>query len=177
MLDALLRLIDALLNPRLLAFIMGAAGTLGSLFALGKTRLSLYWPKTRGKIVASLVDVTYDRYGRQEEPEIAYQYTVDGRTFNRSSINAGGDTSWSLSVPGISSAQGTVDEYPVDREVDVYYWPRFPGVACLKPGGGTAATVVVLVIALAFLWGSLFVGRHRAHAPHPVADPNWGTQP
>jgi hypothetical protein len=70
----------------------------------------------------------------------------------RSRINGGLDFSWSTSIPGITSARATVAEYPLDGKVDVFYWPRFPGIACLRPGrycGGITLAILGVIVVVA----------------------------
>lgn len=88
-----------------------AAGGLGIVWAgvsLLFAHTSKSWPSTRGRIVASVLDVGHDSRGnRIETAEIAYMYSVDGREFVRSRMNR-----------GAGAHLGRVDSWSLERERD-----------------------------------------------------------
>ena len=131
------------------------AGGVGILIGCGGllfAKLSGSWPSTKGLVVASLVDGGFDSsfssgsrmsFGYSEWARIAYEYSVGGRTYTRSQVYGGLDFAWSSMLPGLSSAAETVRALPLDAEVDVFYWPAFPCVACLRPGRFAGGIVLV----------------------------------
>jgi hypothetical protein len=138
--------------PQLIGEVLSAVGALWGAGSFAFAHASVSWPTTKGRIVASVVDENFDSRGhRREEPMIAYEYTVAGRGYVRAQINGGLDVSWSTTLRGISGAQEIVDQFPLDSEVDVHYWPRFPGVACLRPGRYAGGVWAIVASVSAFL--------------------------
>jgi hypothetical protein len=147
------------MNVSLIVAIMGMIGAVWSIWSLWFAHASKSWPSTKGRIVASSVDSGRDSRGNLvERAEIAYRYFVGDLELVRSQINGGLELSWTTSIPGISGARDTADSLPLDAEVNVYYWPSHPGIACLRPGkyiGG----LFLLMLSAAIIIGSLVAGR------------------
>lgn len=88
------------------------------------------WPSVQGKITRSEVD-TYRKEGKtQYLPDIAYNYTVDGKQYASSKVTVGDPPSTS----NISPAKRLQSEYPVGKEVEVYYDPEVHSSSTLKTG-------------------------------------------
>ncbi|MBS0009949.1 MAG: DUF3592 domain-containing protein, partial [Bacteroidales bacterium] len=88
------------------------------------------WPSVPGKITRSEVE-TYRKDGKtQYLPDIAYNYTVDGKQYASSKVTVGDPPSTS----NISPAKRLQSEYPVGKEVEVYYDPEVHSSSTLKTG-------------------------------------------
>ena len=92
-----------------------------------KNTESLSWPSTPGKILKSRVQVSGGEY-TTVAPYIEYQYQVGAVEYTCSRIRAGDHFSGSYSS---HESYDLVDQFPVDKEVDVYYNPRNPKEAAI----------------------------------------------
>lgn len=91
------------------------------------------WVRTNGIIIYSKIMRNFvGQYS--EEFGCRYRFTVNGKEYEGRRLTAGGAVSWSLSFPGISSAQGYADAYPEGQTVTVYYDPNNPGRNALERG-------------------------------------------
>lgn len=103
------------------------------------------WPSVSGRRMRSWVEEEYHG-GHSESGAVCYEYEVQGRSYRSTLIRPTGDLGWSTSVPGLSSAHETVREMSQADGFWVYYCPRWPAYACLKPGG-KAMTVYLIIVA------------------------------
>ena len=85
------------------------------------------WPSVPGTITRSEVKVWKRDGNTHYESDIAYSYTVEGKNYSSTKITVG-DGSLDNNV---SKAKRLQAEYPVDKEVDVYYDPGLPESAVL----------------------------------------------
>lgn len=114
---------------------------------LDDARASAAWPSVDGVVERSEV-TTHRGHEKQTmySPEVAYRYNVDGKDFQGSMVAFGGDFSSNNS----SHAYAVTEQYPVGKEVSVYYEPDAPGHAVLEPGV-TWKSYLAFGIGLAFL--------------------------
>jgi hypothetical protein len=163
---AIRHILGCQMNVPLIFEVIGYVGAGWGLRATVFAYASSTWPSTKGRIVASVLDVSVAGEGqRTEAPLIAYEYSVNERIFVRAQVDGGLDWSWSTSLAGISSASATLRQYPLDKEVSVFYWPMAPGVCCLRPGKyiGAAALIVVSL--------GIVVVAHHFEKARPLPDP------
>jgi hypothetical protein len=72
--------------------------------------------------------------------DVQYTFEVDGRTYQNSRVLFGGNLTLNMGI-----ARDRVEEYPVGREVDVYYNPRNPAHATLLRKASWYLIVAVLL--------------------------------
>ena len=114
--------------------------------------LSVYsksWPSVPGRLLTAEVE-TEKHPEYHESASLLYEYEVEGKIYKSSLLRAAGDWGWSSNVPGLSSAQPTVEEFQWRKSLTVFYCPLFPAYACLKRGG-TAMPAMLIIVATGFL--------------------------
>ena len=108
------------------------------------------WPSVSGHRMRSWVEEEHHG-GHSESGAVCYEYEVRGRSYRSTLIRPTGDLGWSTSVPGLSSALETVREMSQADGFRVYYCPRWPAYACLKPGGEAMMIYLIVVGSLCLL--------------------------
>ena len=146
--------------------IPGVLLPLSGLFPVGQSMVwahsSPRWPKVIGKITSSRIRKRVTMTDSSDEspwyiePVVTYKYTLDGVVYHgkRLSFNPAPDE------PTLVKA--IVREYPVGKEVRVYYHPQKREVAILRPGGAAQALmglICLLVLAVGFAAGMVFLYR------------------
>lgn len=108
------------------------------------------WPKTKARVVASHVEVSNNDNRRSESLVFAYEYQVEGDNYVSTDLYPGWESSWSTTIPGLSSARHLASSHPLDSTVEVYYSPDNPTMSCIYPGrqGGPRLGMVISVIGL-----------------------------
>lgn len=110
---------------------------------------SLKWPSVPGQIVHSELVVTKRPKGGQQvtdyRADIKYDYVVQQTSFRGDRLHFG--------VEALESGQRTrVDaelrNYPIGKNVLVYYNPRAPAIAVLEPGRGSPAAALCTLLGL-----------------------------
>ena len=137
----------------ILAIIGGAIFIFFALPPLQYAATSKNWPSVPGTITKSEVQVFKRDGNTHYQPDIAYSYTVDGRKYSASKITVG-DGSLDNNVTKAKRLQA---EYPVDKEVDVYYDPDLPESAVLQPGTKSGDLMLAGISAIFFFVGLLAV--------------------
>lgn len=104
------------------------------------------WPTVQGTVISS----DWIRTGTQgnTEPEIKYEYDVDGQHYKSDKI----------SFHGLEE-DSVVYNYKEGREAKIYYDPQDPQTSVLLPGYKTQSAMLMLLIAAGcavFGWGGLF---------------------
>ncbi len=155
--------------------IVGAAVFL--LFALPPLQYSVAskdWPSVQGTITRSEVDIWKRDGNTHYEPDIAYSYTVDDKKYSSSKITVG-DPPLDNNVTKAKQVQA---EYPVGKEVVVYYDPELPESSALKPGTKTG-DYMLAGIATIFFFVGLFALSRGIKAKRNVAEAknNYVTNP
>ena len=117
------------------------------------------WPKARGNVIKSYVDVTtpsgegYYNY----MPKVVYVYSVDGVDYEGNRIfflEDGRGSSWSYKK---------VEKYKIEQQIEVFYNPQDPSISVLEPGGSILGILlsggihfmgigVLLFLASALIW-------------------------
>lgn len=116
--------------------VLGAAGYCAFIGAqlIIRLRAARNWPSVNGKIIKSEITGGFDE--RQEssgfkftymyKPDIRYEYFVIGQRFEGNSV------SWkTLSASGKSVLKNPTLEFPVGRQVEVFYNPQKPNESML----------------------------------------------
>jgi len=98
---------------------------------LDKAKASNEWPSTDGKVIESELERHRGNEGEtMYKALVVYEYSLDGGEFESDRVWFGGG----YSTSDRSEMQAVVKEYPVGKNVTVYYSPDDPGEAVLKPG-------------------------------------------
>ena len=138
-------------EPDLMLIIGGPAALVGGALCwvgvqnLRRGSASKHWPTTEGRILSSVVRRSSGRQGTICEPDIVYQYAVDGTDYAH----------WAVDLRGLGTTCGSVAaevvaRYPVGATVTVYYDPDHPERAVLEPGLHWS-NLVLLFVGLPFL--------------------------
>ncbi|MFO0819399.1 MAG: DUF3592 domain-containing protein [Pirellulales bacterium] len=131
-------------------FTIGAAFGYYAYLGIREARESLQWPTTPGRITQSGVDVSISREHendsrrrretRSYSAHVAYEYTVEGKTYTGERIavvtDQFGSHDW---------AKATTEKFPVGREVTVSYHPEHPEQCVLEPGRWGGAGIMLIV--------------------------------
>lgn len=107
------------------------------------------WPQTSGIITQSKVNSWIKEGDSKYEARINYNYEIDGKKYNSGKIR----TSGSYSGSNITRAKELVNEFPIGKNVDVFYDPEVPDSAILKPGVSGIDIIMVLFPLLFFIIG------------------------
>jgi hypothetical protein len=120
---------------------------LPSALPLARARARRSWPTTLGRVRSSHADYYEVQAGRASfrgwAPLIAYEYTVDGKHFER--------TAFVAKVSKLEDAQETTKRYHSGQQVSVRYNPSHPARGMLEGediGGSVALTAVGCVLAV-----------------------------
>jgi hypothetical protein len=115
------------------------------------------WPEAQGTITSSRVSKETRREsgsgGRTSisyYPRVAYQYTAEGRSYNGSKINIGGNTG---GMEWLS--RRAVKKYPSGKKVSVHYNPDDPADAVLEAGIAGSSIFMLLMGAVFLAAGGL----------------------
>lgn len=123
------------------------------------------WPSVPGKITRSEVE-TYRKDGRtQYLPDIAYTYTIEGKTYNSSKVTVGDPPYTS----NISPAKRLQAEYPVGEDVKVYYDPDVHSSSTLKQGIQRNDIMLAVITGAfpflgIFIFGSGLRAKRKSHS-------------
>ena len=146
-------------NPVTLGIIFtlvgGAVFFLFALPPLQYSNTSKSWPTVPGTITRSEVDV-WRRDGKTHyQPDIGYTYSVDGKKYSSSKITVGEPPLDNNVTP----AKRLQAEYPVGKEVVVYYDPELPESSALKPGTKTGDFLLAGIAAIFFFVGLITLNQ------------------
>ena len=159
-------------TPSLLALsLIGTSGAIGGLIMtfglrpIMRERAARRWPRAPGVIQASSYEAhdgtSRDRHGYDVTsttftPVVAYEYTVDGRTYPGRRIRLA-----SAATGNADAVKRTIDRYPPRARVQVFYDPNDPASAFLETGTSGGAIFLTafgaLFVALALLGVALVV--------------------
>jgi hypothetical protein len=142
---------------------MGLALIGWTIFSYRKAQEALSWPTASGKILSSAL--------RHEDgeisgyvSEISYKYQAYG-VHHIADVRQFGGTSISSKM----QAQRIVEQYPIGREITVYFNPNKPAQAVLEPG---KIDWVTAVIGVGFVVIGLMCLLGNGHGPSPHFDEN-----
>ncbi|MEE4214464.1 MAG: DUF3592 domain-containing protein, partial [Bacteroidales bacterium] len=140
-------------NPVTLGIIFAlVGGAIFFVFALPPLQYassSKSWPTVQGVITRSDIDV-WTRDGKTHyQPDIAYTYSVDGKKYSSSKINAGEQAMDN----NVNSAKKIQTKYPAGKEVTIWYDPGLPASSALEPGIKTGDILLASIAAIFFLVG------------------------
>jgi len=131
---------------------LGLAGVLGGYWLVHRTRAqglaSLAWPATSGSVKSSAVQSYKTKGGPQFVAKVAYDYTVDGKSY------AGDRVRFGNYAGAQAAAEADIARYPEGSAVDVRYDPANPSVSTLE-AGTRGHNVLGLVLCIT---GALIVG-------------------
>lgn len=93
---------------------------------------SLYWQKALGTVIASNVVSCSRKYQSPDyRTEITYRYLVEGVAYSSKNVSFTND---GVST-GCGHARELAGQYPIGKNMVVYYDPKNPKSAVLLPGG------------------------------------------
>jgi len=142
-------------NPITLGIIFAiVGGGIFLLFALPPlqySNTSRSWPSVPGTITRSEVNIWRSDSKTHYQPDIAYAYFIDGKKYTSSKITVG-DPPLDNNVTPAKRLQA---EYPVGKEVVVYYDPELPESAALQPGTKSGDYLLAGICAIFFFAGLL----------------------
>lgn len=107
------------------------------------------WLPTQGRILGAITVTVRSPVGFFTSPMVAYEYTVDGETYQSQTIDYRGSVR-------LRAAKQTVERYRWGRRVTVYYNPKDPTLAVLEPGA-TAGGVMRVVLSVLLVGVGLIV--------------------
>jgi hypothetical protein len=109
-----------------------------------RAEMSTRWPTTEGVVLRSRAKevrvATRHAYVTEYLPDIRYRYSVAGTEYTSSAYSI-----TAMNSPSLAKAEAIVDGFRVGDSATVYYLPRQPSVAVLRPGvdGGMWTNVLV----------------------------------
>jgi len=113
------------------------------------------WPTTQGEIIISEAEeenrLLTGVIAKKQRVSIGYRYTVNGRTFERTTVSAGEYINASR-LWNAKNAKQMLSKYPLSHEVTVYYDSDRPGRAVLEPGIDINLVLSLLIILLGVLF-------------------------
>lgn len=97
-----------------------------------QAKASENWPTTKGVVLQSVVASPRSNTSSDSSYEavVAYRYQVEGQDYECGTVRLGID----IATSDRGLAQNTVQKYPVDKQVLVFYDPKNPAAAVLEPG-------------------------------------------
>lgn len=96
---------------------------------LDEAQASTKWPAVPGKVTASNLTTSHSRNGTTYAAHVEYAYAVGGRELSGSTVWFGDEDTHDR-----DDAQKTLAQFPVGKEVRVFYRPDQPETAVLEPG-------------------------------------------
>ena len=130
--------------------ILTILGILGTLWGISSIRVGIAskgWPDARGNIRSSEMgelrstDSSGCSGSTLYHPKVIYAYLVDNQQYESTRISAFSLGSYSQQ----RALEITKRKYPVGRNVDVYYNPKYPKIAVLEKGFGFLSLIPILV--------------------------------
>ena len=115
---ALLMIWGAIISVGFLIFLYGR-------YQVERSKASIEWPMTTGRILVSKVTTSRTEDGITHSADIEYSYSVGGLRYSSDVVVIGGHD---------YRPHVVVDRYPVGTEVSVAYDPDKPRKAVLEPG-------------------------------------------
>lgn len=91
------------------------------------------WPEASGTVIHSKIENTETTSTGKRNREYSYQADIKYKYFVNGKTYVGDRISWG-EVSNKDIAQRRVDNYPVGREITVYYDPEIPEKSVLEPG-------------------------------------------
>ncbi|MFN8383858.1 MAG: DUF3592 domain-containing protein [Anaerolineales bacterium] len=95
--------------------------------AQNKEKAVMQWPSVTGTVVKSEVGIHKTSESHTEYPDVTYTYEVMGKAYRCKQILPGGD------ISGVN-VQSTLNRYPLNAQITVYYDPHNPKDAVLERG-------------------------------------------
>jgi len=133
------------------ALIGGAMFFVFALPPLQYSNISKSWPSVPGTITKTEIDIWRNDGKTHYQPDIVYAYTVGGKKYSSSKITVG-DPPLDNNVTKAKRLQA---EYPVGKDVVVYYDPELPESSALQPGTKTGDYLLAGIAAIFFFAGLL----------------------
>jgi hypothetical protein len=119
----------------LFGLLLATAGV--TMFALGLTTAN--WPTVPGKILSASVHAsTSTKAQRTYSAELAYEYTVGGKTYLGTFTRIGG-----LGFAYEPAAEQYVDGKRKEAAISVYYFPLYPALAVIELGYASEVWIFV----------------------------------
>ena len=142
-----------------LLILIGVLAILNGVRELARARGTRSWPKSRGVVLSSALRKmpSLGRRAWYPNPEIHFEYAVDGRTYTSQAYSASAQSVFFTK----GAASRIVELYRPGAEVDVYFNPSDPAVGILEPGfGPVASNARFILIGLVALFFASQLVRH-----------------
>ena len=137
------------------------------------------WPSTQGRITSSEITTRSDTYrdsttNRLSEEtyynaHITYEYEINGIIYSNDDVKVGG----TIGTTSINWARETLNQYPKDKIVNIYYNPEDPGQSVLEVGLHFS-TWFPLTMGLGIFFFSWCIRRAFFNLGGPVSDHDAG---
>jgi hypothetical protein len=109
------------------------------------------WPKTEGVIIHSSIEKNRSSKGKATySADIRYEFYVNDTLFEGSRVSFG-----NVSTSDSEDAKKKLRKYPLQKKVDVYYDPEFPGESVLIKGGNMWTNIIKYGPLLFVFFGAL----------------------
>lgn len=147
---------------KLMLLIMGLSFTaigvlLGPVFGkpiLDQAKASEQWPQTDGEILESELETRKgEEGGTLYSAHVVYRYALDGGEFESNRIWFGGD----YATSDRSEMFEIVKQYPVGKQVTVYYSPDKPSEAVLMPGAYLSSYILYVIGMVLMVVGAILL--------------------
>lgn len=136
--------------------IIGSFAFCYGLFCLFRIFALRRWKTTEGIVLESFKTSRRENFQTLEDAKVRYEYEVNGKRYQSSTIKASGDMSGDTAKRGQSDMDRLLAKYPAGSRVTVYYNPSMPRMACLEQGGGEAMFICLFFGPLAVVAGYFF---------------------
>lgn len=113
---------------------------------IDEAKASESWPTVQGSVTESQLESHTDDGSTTYSVHVIYEYTVQGQQLDSDRVWFGGD----YSTSDRSGMQKIVRDYPIGKQVTVYYSPDDPTESVLLPGA-YFSTYIIFVVGMVFL--------------------------
>ena len=162
-------------------FILGVPGAISGtiIYKMRMVRKAAHWPSTRARITKSTLRTAHRTHADSSTtvvniPVVEYEFTLGGSKYHGSHITGADNV-------GIGPPAQTLDRYPLDATVPVYYNPANPAEAVLERDLPWSPTVAYASAGAIFMAGvaataallnvDTLIVKLRSHFP-PGAEPH-----
>ena len=114
-----------------------------------RVKRSFFWPTVQGRVLKSGIDSIAFRAGTGRsdgisyQPNVEYEYTVDDVLYPHEHIEVGGPPGYASR----STAEKHAANYPIGRDVPVYFDPENASTACLERRSSQSKMMIVIGVA------------------------------
>ena len=135
-------------NISLILSILFNAFVIGYVFLMFKNISTYFWPKTKGTIVKSEIEVRKDIDGDIFVPLIEYEYSINGNIYRNNQVSFG------LTAYGKKPySQKIINKFPINNTINVFYNPNKHNLAILLPGlRFHQLALLIIIVFIIYIW-------------------------